>query len=102
MSSRKTTYFPLSQHVISQYDFCRRHHTVEKSAQRFSIVWKNRKKFIPRTRDFSIVWNDLARFFHTVEMFFPQCGKLPHQQPGRRGSRPSKRQKQPTMQRFKL
>jgi len=29
MSSRKTTYFPLPQRIISKYDFCRRHHAME-------------------------------------------------------------------------
>ncbi len=39
MSSRKTTYFPLPQRIISKYDFCRRHHTVEKYSTGGEIFW---------------------------------------------------------------
>ena len=51
MSSRKTTYFPLPQRIISKYDFCRRHHTVEKFAfcrLIFSTQWNNFESTFPR------------------------------------------------------
>ncbi|GEM_PF-3377146 len=50
MSSRKTTYFPLPQRIISKYDFCRRHHTMEQ-------LWE----IFPRNG------TTLAQLFHTVE-----------------------------------
>ena len=49
MSSRKTTYFPLPQRIISKYDFCRRHHTVENLAPR----WLGGEKLLGKKLDFS-------------------------------------------------
>ncbi len=54
MSSRKTTYFPLPQRIISKYDFCRRHHTVEKSLSRVSGIFhtvENRRVPSPSPQD---------------------------------------------------
>jgi len=39
-----------------------------KIAQSVSIAWKIRQKFIPRARDFSIVWKNRAKFAAALAM----------------------------------
>ena len=83
MSSRKTTYFPLPQRIISKYDFCRRHHAVEIYFPHCGKIRAAAPGFFHTMEKLCAIFphngTTLGPLFHTVEKwggFFPHRGKM--------------------------